>query len=139
LITVDLERDYTESDIVSTVKRPVFACHVRLVKDIEDRFPVNFDFDAESLMPNACSSLLVLLLRLHALHKKRGFVEVEEFEESTVVDPGTIVSSEGLIIRRSGEYYERIGRFDFEVTKNYMQRRTLQEHTEHSRTNVCLI
>ncbi|RGP76404.1 hypothetical protein FLONG3_5288 [Fusarium longipes] len=139
LIAVDLERDYTESDIVSTVKRPVFACHVRLVKDVEDGFAVNFEFDAESLMPPSFRSLMVLLLGLHALHRKRGFVDAEEFEESTIIDPDTIVSSEGIIIRRSGEYYERIGRFDYDVPKNYTQRRILHEYTEQSRTKVCLI
>ncbi|CEI69380.1 unnamed protein product [Fusarium venenatum] len=119
LIIVDLERDFTESNIVSKVKRPVFTCHVQLVKDGKDRYAVNFEFDAESLMPKSFIRLLVFLLGLHALYKKRGFVDIQEFEELTIVDPDTIVSLEGISVRQCGAYYERIGRLDFDVPKNW--------------------
>ncbi|RGP66788.1 hypothetical protein FSPOR_6383 [Fusarium sporotrichioides] len=139
LITVDLEKDFTASDIVSTVKRPVFTSHVHLVKDSQDKYAVNFEFDVENLMPKSFNRLLILLLGLHALHKKRGFVDVQEFEERTIVDPDTIVSSEAIVVWQSGAYYERIGRLDFDVPKNYTQRRMLNNYIEQSRTQVCLI
>ncbi|KAF5625838.1 triacylglycerol lipase V precursor [Fusarium tjaetaba] len=51
LLSINLGRPFTEADIVSTVRRPVFSCHVRFTEDSEDEYAVNFEYDAESLMP----------------------------------------------------------------------------------------
>ncbi|KAF5253386.1 hypothetical protein FANTH_1703 [Fusarium anthophilum] len=53
LLSINLGRPFTASDIVSTVQRPVFACHVTFAEDSEDEYVVNFEYDAESLMPQS--------------------------------------------------------------------------------------
>ncbi|KAH7177412.1 heterokaryon incompatibility protein-domain-containing protein [Fusarium sp. MPI-SDFR-AT-0072] len=139
LLNINLGRPFTETDIVSTVQRPVFSCHVSFTEDKGDKYVVNFEYDAESLMPERFEMLEVLFLGLHVLHKLRGYMDPSEFEESTVVDPDTIVSSEGILLRKAGQCYERIGRLDFDMPKNYKRRIRLKELMESNRTNVCLI
>ncbi|KAF4453062.1 hypothetical protein F53441_4293 [Fusarium austroafricanum] len=139
LLNINLGRPFTASDIVSTVRRPVFSCHVSFEQDTDDKYAVNFEYDAESLMPRSFDRLEVLFLGLHVLHKQRGFLDPSEFEESTIVDPDTIVSSEGIMVKKAGEYYERIGRFDFDVPKNYKRRTRLGELMKRNRKEVCLI
>ncbi|KAG7417729.1 hypothetical protein Forpe1208_v005149 [Fusarium oxysporum f. sp. rapae] len=139
LLNINLGRPFTETDIVSTVQRPVFSCHVSFTEDKGDKYVVNFEYDAESLMPERFEILEVLFLGLHVLHKLRGYIDPSEFEESTVVDPDTIVSSEGILLRKAGQCYERIGRLDFDMPKNYKRRIRLKELMESNRTNVCLI
>ncbi|KAL5608840.1 hypothetical protein FOVSG1_003521 [Fusarium oxysporum f. sp. vasinfectum] len=51
LLNINLGRPFTETDIVSTVQRPVFSCHVSFTEDSEDEYVVNFEYDAERLMP----------------------------------------------------------------------------------------
>jgi hypothetical protein len=139
LLKIDLGRPFKESNIISTVQRPVFSCHISFTEHKEDKYVVNFEYDAESLMPESFQTLEVLFLGLHVLHKRRGNIDASEFEESTVVDPDTIVSSEGILLRKSGQYYERVGRFDFDIPKNYKRRARIKKMMESNRTNVCLI
>ncbi|WKT40573.1 Heterokaryon incompatibility [Fusarium oxysporum f. sp. vasinfectum] len=139
LLNINLGRPFTESDIVSTVQRPVFSCHVSFTEDSEDEYVVNFEYDAERLMPERFDMLEVLFLGLHVLHKLRGYISPSEFEESTVIDPDTIVSCEGILLRKAGQYYERIGRLDFDMPKNYKRRISLKKLMDSNRKNVCLI
>jgi hypothetical protein len=90
-------------------------------------------------MPERFDMLEVLFLGLHVLHKLRGYVSPSEFEESTVIDPDTIVSCEGILLRKAGQYYERIGRLDFDMPKNYKRRISLKKLMDSNRKNVCLI
>ncbi|RBR07797.1 hypothetical protein FVER53590_25836 [Fusarium verticillioides] len=139
LININLGRPFTETDIVTTVQRPVFSCHVIFAEGSEGEYAVNFEYDAESLMPGRFEMLEVLFLGLHVLHKLRGFIGPSDYEESTVVDPDTIVSCGGILLRKAGQYYERVGRLDFEMPKNYQRRTRLKDLMESSRKNVCLI
>ncbi|KAF4340619.1 hypothetical protein FBEOM_5465 [Fusarium beomiforme] len=138
LISINLQRQFTASDIVSTVQRPVFSCHV-ILGDKDDEYTVNFEYDAESLMPKSFDRLEVLFLGLFVLHQYDGYLDPNEFEESAIVDPDKMVSSEGILLRRSGDYHERVGRFDFDMPKNYGRRKRLKELMERHRTDVCLI
>ncbi|KAF5683336.1 hypothetical protein FDENT_7303 [Fusarium denticulatum] len=137
LLSINLGRPFTEADIVSTGQRPVFSCHVRFTEGSEDEYAVNFEDDAESLMPERFEMLEVLFLGLHVLHEWKGYNG--EFEESTVVDPDTIVSCEGILLRKAGRYYERIGRPDFDMPKNYQRRTSLKELMDSNKKNVCHI
>lgn len=139
LLNINLGRPFTETDIVSTVQRPVFSCHVSFTEDSEDEYVVNFEYDAERLMSERFDMLEVLFLGLHVLHKLRGYISPSEFEESTVIDPDTIVSCEGILLRKAGQYYERIGRLDFDMPKNYKRRISLKKLMDSNRKNVCLI
>jgi hypothetical protein len=139
LMRINLGRPFTEADIVSTVKRPVFSCHVSFTEGSEDEYAVNFEYDAESLMPERFEMLEVIFLGLHVLHKWKGYIGPSEFEESFIVDPDTLVSCEGILLRKAGRYYERVGRLDFDMPKNYQRRARLNKLMESSRINVCLI
>ncbi|KAF4967247.1 hypothetical protein FSARC_5159 [Fusarium sarcochroum] len=140
-INVELERTFTAADIVPSYRdwRPLkFDCFASFGNEKKQRLEMFFKYDAESLVPESFSEVMVVFVALHILG--RGEVaKVKEPDESIVVRSDIFTSFHGILVRPEGRFYERVGVVQFDVPKDYQSWLELKQEMDQSRKEVCLI